>query len=760
MYQTKEIRTSDDFFTAIDNGYNIYVNTSGKLVAYSSALSSEKVRESISVNPVFIRESFNRFFETTLHDLLRTQYADALHKFFQRYLESHTHFTLEASNALKREMRTLITAIKTEQITALYKMIPSQGFSIDDTEEFFREISKIPYYILLRIMGIPHLQKDFQQYLPPIGKITVGECIKVIEYFAQGFQTSESMDTPPMSVEGKWAMQGYNTYSAQKKSQKNEIEDTESTYTPLEHTYEEPMVHQEENIPSSHEEVVHGSDTQDYIAEEPSPYIHADVPQEYHEVPSMEEVPTEIDTVNGAETVSPEHQEYSENEYVVPSSTEGDEGIYHEEAQPELLLTDEHMYADEHAQPYQDISPHEIEPDVLHTEDIISPADEHEQVVHTEEVLSETNLAPEEGEAHIASYSDMSEEPQEEHSEEMELPYVDNHLFVEEQEGDLLHDGVQSLDIPTHYDDTLESDNDSIDEPSQETHSVIFSYDEFITHIASLESFVVNHASDFPEVNELFMNEMYTLLAFIAQYHKYNITRQQSKFELLQHATAVCLRYEEEKEHLPYARMLVLLTLALQSIGELHNKAPLNNDFLQLIYTLSENTATVEQYQALNVSEYEQMLVYASLLSQITPTVDIEQFLLHANTISAISIIKELQEHIYSAHFFHDVASLPFDDIQHVEEYYSAYYYQMLLFQYGEEFRPYIPADEYNAHVLFAMISIVEHIHSYVFTDEQQMEHCGKGILSVLVETYSIYVNDTSRSFIELFKEVANRFRE
>ena len=773
MFQTREITTSNDFFSAMDNGYNIYVSTSGKLVAYSTALSSDSVKESISVNPVFIRDTFNTFFETTLHDLLHTQYAEALHKFFQKYLETHTHFTLEASLALKKELRTLITAIKTEQITTLYKMLPYKSFDVDATEKFFREISKIPYHILLRITGIPHLHQDFQQYLPTGDKITVEECIKVIEYFAQSFQTSEFSETPPSSVQGKWLMQEYsNIHSKEKKSQKNEeraitTESGQSTQIKnpsLEAGYvnQEEIIHPKIEYEAPHEMVKD-------VTQETNVYSHksSDMEEQGKETLITEEVSDE-------ETQYPD--EDHDNMHTQPEGVES-LSSYREsnkEESVELLLADENSHTIEEGADSREIL-NEDHPN-------INSSSQGEQSIPSEEGGNNVEglLLPEETDISQSDNSpgykeekledltleikdDLNDEEHEilNYPNELDLPYTEHHLLVEEQDDSVSELYKQGVDIETRYDDILANEEGSHSSTVQESESnVIFSYEEFITDVNSLESFVVNHASDFPEINELFMNDMYTLLAFVAQYHRYNINRQQSRFELLQHATAICIRYEEEKEKIPFVRILVLLTFALQSIEELQHRAPINNDFLQLLYTLSENYSVVEQYQALNISEYERVLVYASLCAGITSTVDIEQFLLHVNTISAISIIKELRQNIYSAHFFNEIASIPFEEIQHLEEYYNAYYYQMILFQYGEEFRNYIPADDYNSHTLFRMISIVEHIHSYVFTDEQQMEHCGKGILSILIEAYSIYVNDTSRPFIDLFTEIAHSFGE
>ena len=757
MYETKEIRTSDDFFRAIDNGFNIYVNTSGKLVAYSSALSDDRVKETISVNPVFIRETFTTFFETTLHDLLHSQYAEALHKFFQKYLETHSHFTLEGSNALKREMRSLVTSIKTEQIRALYKMIPKRNFSVDDTEEFFREVSKIPYYTLLRITGMPNLQKDFQQCLPSVDKITVEECIKVIEYFAQGFQASDSLELPPSSVQGKWIAQEYSTQTAQKKNQKNDGEilevssHSEEVATP---SYEPQTVYTPQYEESSPiQESSYSNETIEHESAEESPYYY--VQDHEYDQPMLEESPQEAECTD----IHVESSPNLESEPELPLlHNEGNE-LSHEENGGEHTQEDAYLQEEpNYEQDNQDIVPivgeERYQPEELMLVDESQQPDTT-QLEHDEYSTSPVYSLGIEETPHDEGYEVV------EYPEELALPYEDHHLFTEEQQNEEVHSDIQNLDVSTHYDELVDESDIHVDAPLEHSEKkVLFSYDEFIGTIASLESFVVNHVTDFPEVNELFMNEMYTLLAFIAQYHGYNITRQQSKFELLQHATAVCIRYEAEKEEVPYVRILVLLTLALQSISELQHKEALNNEFLQLLYTLSENSAVVEQYQALHISEYEQALIYASLHSQNTPIVDIEQFLLHANTVSAISIVKELRHNIYSAHFFAELSSLPFDDLQHLEEYYSAYYYQMLLFQYGEEFKPYIPSDEYNSHMLFHMIYIVESLYSYVFTDEKQMEHCGKGILSILIETYSIYVNDTSRPFIVLFEEIANRFRE
>ena len=265
-------------------------------------------------------------------------------------------------------------------------------------------------------------------------------------------------------------------------------------------------------------------------------------------------------------------------------------------------------------------------------------------------------------------------------------------------------------------------------------------------------NFVLREDAAFPEINNLFSEELYALLAFTALYHYYPINKQQGRFDAIKHATQVIDAYMHYAATRTEVRMPLLFVLALSTREELASPI-IRENVLHLLNMVLSNKSEWDAYFALHLESYEVALLvaYATERSeQFMLSNDLHTVLQYLNALSGTTLIAGIEQGVYSVIQVPHFSAFSYEELENTREYYLTYYFQHILATQRETIFELIPAKERSAHTLFACLYYTYAQYPANFEKSDQYDHFMTLLHEALSKAFTEYSEAHSDDFITL----------
>ncbi|MGL4722224.1 MAG: hypothetical protein ACRCV3_02860 [Desulfovibrionaceae bacterium] len=379
----------------------------------------------------------------------------------------------------------------------------------------------------------------------------------------------------------------------------------------------------------------------------------------------------------------------------------------------------------------------------VHTAQVVSP-DIHTNIpqsstqtlIPKEKIHPTTSVILDNSQQHYTSSDEPKQHPQ----------------YTLEQE-DILYEENPSEEELFYQDTSSTNVNNSLREAIQCTKK------EFENALAEIEALFMKQNTLFPLLNELFTDEKRNLFAFISYYHSYPITKQQGQLDALQHAHSVVKMYKKhEQQFSQETRFVVLLTLAQNSNIILENDSSLSTRTLPVLRAIDRYQHFLPNFPALLIEIYEIALI-ATFSEQyydapMANEEDIALIFRHINIISAISLIKEINEGKNSLLFAREFAQSSIDDIQQYPEYFNAYYFQIMLENTINSIMELISPYERNSHYIFTLIDQVQKTYDFQLENDNERAQCLEYLLYILSHAKKLAEENGTHSTQTTFKQL------
>ena len=767
------IHSREEFFYYIRNRYILYIAPAGELAAFLP------IYEDI---PVMITERAricHDFFSNMVRifpEYFRSNAAEEIRTLFNESFKTKPYMTLGLAQTFLEMFRSLVVRVQTAYVMRMYNALPNKIELCNDSEYFSKYLLNLPSAKLFLLTEIANLDAAVAHYIKLDSACTVEEYARAIdkllikaehtvaEQQAQTATTQAQATTPVIAEDAKnqnsqsqyvrTAGRYTNVYTP---AQQQTLAKTEQLSQTASEAYDTDSL-----IPTTSSSSAMEAESSNSILDEES----ATSNQVYFvEDDSNDEGWTTDWSDNAEDSIAP---------HLAERSTEGDEDIdamrerfsyeaveNKNSALPAVVQNNiEHSVQVQELEPSVEDVSHDTAPEIKQSDHIDTSDNNvgHQQdtefsVVEDKEVVHDVTMEPSEKQEKMTDASTVFS-----YDEDGVHDVANKDAFVQHTQPTSMHDAEfshpdedarKAIDIMQGF---SEHGEDLLSVKSVPFQQNLFSYKEFLYHLQEMYNFVLREDAAFPEINNLFSEELYALLAFTALYHYYPINKQQGRFDTIKHATQVIDVYMQYAATRTEERMPLLFTLALPTREELASST-IQENVLHLLNTVLTNKSAWDDYFALHLESYEVALlvVYATENSeQFMLSNELHTVLQYLNALSGATLIAGIEQGVYSAIQVPHFSAFSYEDLENTREYYLTYYFQYILTTQRETILELIPSKERSAHTLFACLYYTYAQYPANFEKSDQYDHFMTVLHDALSKALVEYSDTHSDDFIAL----------